>query len=244
MRRARGQAAVETALTLPLVLFMLLGTLQLFTLLQGRILAQYAVGRATRMGSLNHGKCDPMVKSAIAILMPAIDPSFATEAPGSTGAEYARETKLRSAKNSYQATKDAGRDGPVVWLDRVRPLVGTINPAFEEDVWNLPEGPDRTLEVRMTFWFPLKIPFANWAFARLAMAHWGVEEYPNVSPYMVAARDAKWTRGAGVVAPATRITNKMKARFYSSPPQYVFPIQATYAMRMMSPARFVLQNCQ
>ncbi len=89
MRRARGQAAVETALTLPLLLFMLLGTLQLFTLLQGRILAR---------------------------------------------AECARETKLRSAKNSYQATKDAGRDGPVVWLNRVRPLVGTINAALEEDL--------------------------------------------------------------------------------------------------------------
>lgn len=245
MSRLRGQAAVETALTLPLLLFMVLGTLQLFTLLQGRILAQYAVGRATRMGSINHAKCDPMVRSAIAILMPAIDPTFATAAPGSTGALFASQTKARSATNLYQAAMDGGRNGPVVWLDRVRPLVGSINPALEEDLWNLPEGPDRTLEVRMTFWFPLKIPFANWAFARLAMAHWGVDEYHQASPYMAASRDANWKRTAGAAAPpSTSITTEMKTRFYASPPQYVFPIQATYAMRMMSPARFTLQNCQ
>ena len=234
----RGQAAVESALTLPLLLFMVLGTLQLFTLLQGRILAQYAVGRATRMGALNHGKCQPMVKSAIAILMPAIDPSFAVDS--TPGLAFASQTKLRSNNNTYQPGKDGGRDGPVVWIDRVRPLFGTIGPD-EDDVWNLPEGPDRTLEVRMTFWFPLKIPFANWAFARLAMAHWGIEEYHDVSPYMVAAKDAKWTAG-GVPAPSTNIATEMKSRFDAA--QYVFPIQATYAMRMMSPARFVVQNCQ
>lgn len=241
MRRARGQAAVETALTLPLLIFMVLGTMQLFTLLQGRILAQYAVGRATRMGSLNHGKCEPMVRSAIALLMPAIDPSFALAA--NTGTVYARETQLRSTNNRYQPGKDTGRNGPVVWLDRVRPLVASIDRRFEEDTWNLPEGPDRTLEVRMTFWFPLKIPFANWAFARLSMAHWGVEEYHQASPYMAATRDAKWV-ASGASSPPATITGEMRARFYASPPQYVFPIQATYAMRMMSPARFTVQNCQ
>jgi hypothetical protein len=241
--RARGQAAVETALTMPLLIFMLLGTLQLFTLLQGRILAQYAAGRATRMGAINHAKCEPMVKSAITILMPAIDSSFANAGPGAMGAAFANQTKRRTSKNLYDPAKDSGRDGPVVWIDRVRPLVASIDPSLEEDIWNLPEGPDRTLEVRMTFWFPLKIPFANWAFARLAMAHWGVEEYHDASPYMMAARDAKWTAGGGV-PPSAQITTEMKNRFYASPPQYVFPIQATYAMRMMSPPRYTVQNCQ
>lgn len=241
MRAARGQAAVEAALTLPLTLFMVLGTLQLFTLLQGRILAQYAVGRATRMGTLNHGKCEPMIRSAIAILMPAIDPSFALQA--NTGAAFANETKARSTGNAYQPGRDGGRNGPVVWIDRVRPLV-PFDPLVEEDEWNLPEGPDRTLEVRMTFWFPLKIPFANWAFARLAMAHWGVEEYRKASPYILVAKDARWVQSPTGAPPPANITGELRTRFYASPPQYVFPIQASYAMRMMSPPRFTLQNCQ
>ncbi len=244
MKRLRGQAAVETALSMPLLIFMVLGTLQLFMLLQGRILAQYAAGRATRMGAMNFGKCEPMVRSAIAILLPAIDAGFARG--GINGTRYATEVKKRSTANLYSPAADDGRDGPVVWIDRVRPLVGKIDPATEEDVWNLapPEGPDRTLEVRMTFWFPLKIPFANWIFARLALAHWGVEEYRAVSPYQVATRDAKWVQDPSAVAPPAAIAAEMLMRVHSSPPQYVFPIQATSAMRMMSPARFTSQSCR
>lgn len=238
--KPRGQAAVETALTLPLTLFMVLGTLQLFTLLQGRILAQYAVGRATRMGALNHGKCEPMIRSAITILMPAIDPSFALDPQ--QGRAFAREARGRLG-NQYQPGKDGGRNGPVVWIDRIRPLVG-FDPQTEEDEWNLPEGPDRTLEVRMTFWFPLKIPFANWAFARLAMAHWGIEEYHQASPYILVAKDAKWVQSPTGAAPPGFVGNEMKTRFHANPPQYVFPIQTSAAMRMMSPARFTQQNCQ
>jgi Flp pilus assembly protein TadG len=45
-RRDSGQSAVETALVLPLVTFMILGTLQLFMLLQAKLMAQYAVYQA------------------------------------------------------------------------------------------------------------------------------------------------------------------------------------------------------
>ena len=51
-RRESGQAAVETALTMPLLIFLVLGTTQLFRLLQARILAQVAAYRAVRAGSL------------------------------------------------------------------------------------------------------------------------------------------------------------------------------------------------
>ena len=37
--RERGQAAVEAALTLPLTVFLILGALQLFMLIQARIMA-------------------------------------------------------------------------------------------------------------------------------------------------------------------------------------------------------------
>src|SRR5699024_9728327 len=77
LRRASGQAAVETALVMPLAVFMVLGLLQLFMVLQARVLAQYAVGRAVRMGALNFGSCAAMQQTAIAIMFPAIDPAFA-----------------------------------------------------------------------------------------------------------------------------------------------------------------------
>src|SRR5262245_55612612 len=67
-----GQAAVESALVLPLSLFVVLGFLQLFLVLQARILAQVAVSRAVRAGSVNHGDCEAMTHTAIAALLPSI----------------------------------------------------------------------------------------------------------------------------------------------------------------------------
>src|SRR5688500_7914706 len=65
-----GQAAVEAALTLPLFMFMILGVLQLFLMLQGRVMAEYAVYRAVRAGSVNHGDCEAMKHAAILSLTP------------------------------------------------------------------------------------------------------------------------------------------------------------------------------
>ncbi|HLM44600.1 MAG TPA: TadE family protein, partial [Myxococcaceae bacterium] len=64
-RAERGQAAVESALTLPLTVFLMLGTLQLFLMLQGRIMAEYAAFRAVRAGSVRHGDCQAMTHAAI-----------------------------------------------------------------------------------------------------------------------------------------------------------------------------------
>src|SRR5207302_6028836 len=69
-RADTGQAAVETAITLPVTLFMVLGVIQLSMLQQGRLMAQYAVYKAARAGSLNHGDCLRMRDSAVAALLP------------------------------------------------------------------------------------------------------------------------------------------------------------------------------
>src|SRR5258706_10580127 len=68
--RDTGQAAVETAITLPLTLFMVLGVIQLSMMMHGRLMAQYAVYKAARSGSLNHGDCLRMRDSAAAALLP------------------------------------------------------------------------------------------------------------------------------------------------------------------------------
>src|SRR5437867_2885686 len=70
--RDSGQAAVEAALTLPLCVFLLLGTVQLFMLLQARAVAEYAVYRATRAGGVSHGDCQVMRHAALLALLPTI----------------------------------------------------------------------------------------------------------------------------------------------------------------------------
>ncbi len=226
---------------MPLVIFLIVGLLQLFMVLQARVLAQYAVGRAVRMGALNFGSCTAMQRTAIAILLPAIDPQFAQRATGGArGSAYG--TAVRShLVNRYVAGLDAGRDGPIVWMWRISPLVGDIG-LDEEDVWNLapPQGPEHVLAVRMVFWAPLKIPFANWVFARMAMAHWGLRDYDAVNPLAPTHRNAGWTRD-GAFSPSNAVAAELLARYDAG--QLVFPVEASAALRMMSPARFRQQDC-
>lgn len=238
MKRRRGQAAVETALTLPLVVFMVLGALQLFTVMQARILAQYAASRAVRSGAMNFGDCYSMYDAALLVLLPAIDASFARTA--NKGDRLAAEVIARLG-NRYLPGRDDGRDGPIVWMDRLQPDVGSIDPLTEEDVWNLPrpDGPERTFEVRMVFWAPLKIPFAGQVFARMAMAHWGIRALHTADPLMPVKRDANWVQlSAG---PRDEIANELERRYDRK--QYVFPIEVTYATHMQSPARFRRADC-
>jgi TadE-like protein len=234
-----GQAAVEFALVMPLLIFMILGTLQLFLLGQARIAAQYAASRATRLGAMNHANCNAIIKPAIAVLMPAINAGYG-RAP-SVGTAYATEVRAR-LPNRYLPARDGGRTGPIVWVDRVRPLAANLNPATEEDLWNLPPplGTMRVLEVRMVFWAPLKIPFANWVLMRMALAHWGLRDLNTANPLMPVRPDAQWTQQS--LPPSARVGAELVMRYDSG--EYVFPIEATYAMRMMSPPRFTRQNCQ
>src|SRR3954452_1659625 len=73
-RALSGQAAVEAALTMPLMTFVLLGSLQMFMMMHARILTQLAAFQATRAASMNHGNCERMVHAAILQLLPAIEP--------------------------------------------------------------------------------------------------------------------------------------------------------------------------
>ena len=221
MRRARGQAALETALTLPLVVFMFLGTLQLFVVLQARILAQYAVSRATRHGALNFGDCLSMADAATLVLVPALDASFARTP--AKGAAYAA---------AVSEHLDDARSGRLLWLDRLQPDPARLDRALEEEVWDLP--PHHTFEVRMVFWAPLAIPFAGPLFARVALAHWGVRELHDADPLMPVKRDAQWVQGSA--GPQRSISEELERRYDAQ--EYAFPIVVTHATRMMSPARF------
>ena len=236
-RRQSGQAAVETALTLPLVVFMVLGSVQLFMVNQARILAQYSLSRAAHVGSLNNANCLAMRQAAVVILMPAINARFARE--GGIGATFAREAWNHARNNRFTPGSDDGRTESIVWLDRVRPLKSDIDPVKEEDEWNAPDGPDRALELRMVFWAPLKIPFANWVFHRMALAHWGLRELHTADPLMPVKRDAKWVQTSNA-PPAIRA--ELLARYDNR--HFAFPVEVTYATKMMSPVRFSNSNDQ
>ena len=221
-----GQAAVEAALTLPLTLFLILGCLQLFMLLQGRILAHYALARATRAGSVDHANCTTMSQVALAALLP----SFArTDSPAALGQAF----RLRR-DGRFDPGADGGRNEAIFWLYRVRP---DTPPRDEEELFDLQgRRAIRVLEMELVFWYPLRIPFANWIIAILTAAQYGVRDIDGANPLMTAEKDPDWRMGKTMASAyggnmRSELLNRITAKHYA------LPIKTTYAMHMMTPVR-------
>ncbi|WP_224243837.1 TadE/TadG family type IV pilus assembly protein [Hyalangium gracile] len=250
-RGESGQAAVESALTLPLTLFLILGTLQLFMMLQGRVMAEYAAFEAARAGSRHHGDCKHMAHAALAGLLPSIVPYLGNGTPGSTPEEklaMAWRQRVGSTENPdprYLPGVDGTHDGPVFWLVREQPLSADV-PHPEDFRFDAPfqEGGGMRLEVRLIYWFPLKIPFADWVMSHMFLASLGLRDFNGANPLMLARRQAGWKAGKSPRSLDDGIREELVSRLAAR--QYVFPIQATHGMRMMTPARarhFQNQNC-
>jgi Flp pilus assembly protein TadG len=247
-----GQAVVESALTLPLVLFVILGTMQLFLMEQGRIVAQLAAYRAVRSASVNHGNCKRMTDSAILQLMPAIHPFMAPSHPGGTPGEKLAMAYARYANNNYggnivighgtATTATSTATGAIVWI--VRNLAGRAAVPGAQDVdFDQQDMDAQRMEIQLIFWFPMKIPFANWVMARMIQAHWGLQSYNRQNPLMMT-QTANWSTSIPGVTLATEITNEMTLRMATG--EYVFPIIVYSGMRMMTPtksANMAVKNC-
>lgn len=223
---------VEAALTLPLVVFLILGTLQLFLLLQARIESEYAVFRATRAGSVTQGKCQRMRHAAIAALLP----TFArTTNPLQLAAAFA----LRR-NNRFDANWDSGHNRSIVWITRERPTLNDFQtrsngPDADDARFDDQDRPLRRLEVRMIFWYPMRIPFANWVMGHMFLAHFGLQQWRNADPTMLFKKDGSdWNARQSIFLEA-QVGAEMRRRVNAK--QYAFPIASTYSMRMMTPAR-------
>lgn len=222
-----GQALVEAALTLPLVVFIILGTMQLFMMQHARILTQLAAYRATRVGSTNHGNCNRMIDAALVQVMPAIE-SFMGRATGSPGTKLAAAFGQR-VNNHYSPLdriSDGGNvlqySGQIIWINRA--FVGGGSQLNFDQPGNLTR-----LESQVVFWFPLRIPFANWVMARMFAAHFQIAPYMATNPLM-ATETAQWWGQDSLNA---RLGAELGQRIARN--EYVFPIVASYSMRMMTP---------
>ncbi len=176
-----GQAAVETALTMPLALFMVLGTLQLFMLLQGRLFAEHAAYSAARVGVVRHGDCTAMTHAAIAALLPSFTSYLGEATAGSSPSEklataFALRTRNKPFDNQYDPAADDPHSGAVVWIFRPSPRVGQVR-AQSEDDFDDPDTAGYRLELKVVYWYPLRIPFANWVMATMYRAYFGLGDY-------------------------------------------------------------------
>jgi hypothetical protein len=255
-RRAResGQAAVESVLTLPLTTFLILGTIQLFMLLQAKVMAQYAVFQAARVGSTTHGRCDAMMHAAILSLIPTFH-NYMSASSAEAGSPGVRLGQAFSQWNNNDYGGTGAISGPyragwngdaIIWLARDRPdFVGppTDNWQTAQKYFDVPIDPATGglpihIELKLVYWAPLQIPFADWVFSRLALASLGLLSYTGGNPLMPVQNNAGWTTGAmsgAVTGTQAPIAGELMARVAAK--HYVYPIVTTYSMRMMSPVK-------
>lgn len=226
MKRDAGQAAVESALTLPLTVFLLLGMLQLFQVLQARVLAEYAVFRAVRVGSTNHARCGPMMDAALLVLLPSFRTFLGNNNRSGTPSEQlAEEFRRHGAAGSNFNYDDAYTDGgkalrftrSIMRMDKRFTL--PVNAAREQE-FDQP-GPPQRLQVTLVFWYPMRIPFANWVISKM------VTGYGAVNPLM-PTQTARWN-GTNLGGYMSIVAARAAAG------EYVLPVVAEYGMRMMSP---------
>lgn len=238
---------MEAALTLPLIMFVLLGTLQLFMMFHARILTQVAAFYATRAGSVNHGNCDRMKHAAILTLLPAIEPFAKPSGNINTNLAAAFQKRANNVLNEKTAAgssshKNLTYTGAIVWIVRdLGERVGFGGFNNGQDVnFDQAVAPQR-LETQLIFFYPMKIPFANWVMARMFMVHMGLDTYTYQNPLM-PVQTANW-RQYGTRLNAA-IAGEMASRMQAG--EYVFPITASYTMRLMTPLKqnnWATKNC-
>ena len=241
-----GQAGVEAALTLPLLVFLMLGTLQLFLLLQARFLAEYGVFRATRAGSLNHGDCRAMTHAAVLSVLPTL---ARTDGPAHVEKAF-KDHSNNHYKNVRQLPGNSSRTvhaGQIVelWRDV---YFGPTRSVFlsPDSLWD-PEDekfdqPDHLvrLETRMILWYRLRVPFADWVMGRMFLAHYRLTSYDFVNPLSPVESNAGWPdspglRFLGEPWPGGPLDASMLAS--ADQGHYLFPIRVTWSMRMMTPVK-------
>jgi hypothetical protein len=202
-------------------------------------MAQYAAYKAVRAGSVMHGNCQAMTHTALAVLLPAIT---RTDSPRAlTNAFFKR-------RDNHYADGDPPHTGQIVELYRESPRAGAIlAPDPEDNRFDQPGQLER-LDLRMLFWYRLKIPFADWVISRIFLVQYAVRDYTAVNPLM-PTQTARWCGGSppALLSEAwpggSPGANMLR---WAQDGHYLVPIRATASMRMMVPPRrsdFPAQEC-
>lgn len=227
--RDSGQAAIESAITLPLFVFLILGILQLGLMHQARLMTKYAAYKAVRAGSLHHANLQKMERAALAVLLPMVS----RDTGGGESIKPTHAAEDFSSKWNWSqvlANKMDEADLPYVQVTICGPVKGNfpgnpreVNfdaPAYAvNDDWE--KGQRTKLRIQVTFNYRLPIPFANWVI-------WNAARNREV-PWLMRMGKAKGEQRTFQDARGQDLYAGLAERGI-----YAHPIRATYTMRMQS----------
>ncbi|PTL85838.1 TadE/TadG family type IV pilus assembly protein [Vitiosangium sp. GDMCC 1.1324] len=228
-----GQAAVESAIVLPLFVFLILGILQLGLMHQARLLTKYAAYKAVRAGSLNNADVQKMERAALAVMLPLVSQDRG-------GGEY-----IASINNASDFSKKWTWPGvmsnqmPDANLKYAKVTVcgplssefkgGMKEVDFDDPQWSTggyddwQKGQRTKLRIQVTFNYRMPIPFANWVI-HAAARNKEVPELMRMGKASSGGLKSLDRGGSGSDPYAAAASRRL----------YILPIRATYTMRMQS----------
>ncbi len=241
-RGERGQAAVESALTIPMLVFALLGILQVAMAYHARILTEYAAYKAARSASVYRLSCDRMKKAALMALVPSMgatgasacnfmdtSPSNApTSAQGwSPSMQQCVRQKYTSVARKVLGSNLTKASTPIVYIKyRVSNprFVGQGSP-FDTQ---LDSGDPMKVHVRVAYFYEYRIPFVNWILAKYwLMLQTGIR-WAQYDPALPIAKANTMSGAGGGGELVTYAQMAINRRYYTT------PIISSWSMRMMS----------
>lgn len=236
---------METAIVMPLFLFILLGLIQLGLIHQARFLTKYAAYKAVRAGSINRAKKDVMTQAAVAVMLPLLSKSSPRHSgdgekqPQHWVYNVSDAGKYRQAYNevvSSRGNKAFGKDMVNVTICAPVGNAG-MNKDFDDPKTNADDwkGFEATkLAVQVTTYMPLYIPFANafiWWAAR------GEDTGPGRAQTMKNLRMKTGNTAFNNGKERTSVNGQYTLKDLQSEAEkgnFIMPIRASFAMRMHS----------
>lgn len=259
--RESGQAAVEAALVVPMMVFLVLGIIQLAMMHQARMMTEYAAYRAARAGIVNHGHCGKMYKSALLSVVPTLGPPVSiggtTLVPGRADNILYAKALFMAYKESDDKVKDGkgrkyfGSEVPVLQVEVVNPrqnqlasIFNTYGSRMERKEIDFDDIRDSTviaanlLSVRVTYYYEMRIPFANklihsWWIGYQYLSDLKGVQFDNKRALYGSVDGTKYLEGR--VATESGIRGELaKLALRPLKSVYVIPLVSTYSMRMQS----------
>jgi len=239
-----GQAVVESAIVLPLMTFLILGTIQLTMMQQARLMTEYAAFQACRAGIVWNADKDQMKKAAMIALLPTVGRTDSTTEFAKT---WAKMKLALEAGNLLGAVLGGlpggiGHAADIIDIETLSPS-GLSGPEVDFDKVGDDTVRDQTrLTIKLTYLYLMRIPFANWVIHDAwSAAHAGIRYTGPIDRPMIGTqqRNANVARAAAAAKEALKGDFRSAARFaligvLANNGYYLIPLEATYTMRMQS----------
>lgn len=212
---ARGQAAVESAIAIPLSMFVVLGVLQMGMLQQARLITDYAAYRGTRTASVQRLDCKLMKQSEIGALVPTLG----------------RADSLSNWEQTFSKFKNNQNSGLPVVVNHWK--LENIHKPFDKPL-KPTEDPER-LSVHLRYYYEMRIPFANWILAKYFLAVNGIQSWAKGADPLMSTRKYGLSGGSSG-GDSEALQDFAIVKSYWNRKVYVAPIYASWTMRMFSQA--------